>query len=208
MSGDLFEVTQLANGKYTFTNRSSAAGRKRNEKMLMKQRKSALKTLRLDKELSHLEPNSDDSDYCVSVDCSDPEDCLPCGDAAIPPIKTRDVKSVALLEKPCFLRNEVMQGTAGPGPLSLTEAKTIATQILKGAKRNHIHKTAEQEELLFNEWLTDPMFTKKRLVAVARNIGLSESQVYKWVWDRNRGKGAVMQMAKKLMNKAVPEPEM
>lgn len=53
---------------------------------------------------------------------------------------------------------------------------------------------------MFEEWRKNPMFSKKRLAAVAESIGLSESQVYKWVWDRNRGKGAVMQMARQLLS--------
>ena len=83
------------------------------------------------------------------------------------------MKSVALLDRPYFMRNDVMPETSQVN--NLTEAKTLATQILKGAKRSHIQKTPEQEELLFNEWRKNPMFSKKRLATVARTLGLSES---------------------------------
>lgn len=56
----------------------------------------------------------------------------------------RQVRSVALLDRPYFMRADVLP--QAPHVNNLQDAKTLATQILKGAKRNHIAKTPEQEE--------------------------------------------------------------
>lgn len=193
-SGAVFEVVPLKNGKFILSEEAAVTSRKRDIKNDRKRSEKEMKAVKSNGTPDFADLGSEDEPVSNDESQSNMIDIKLSHEFNTP----RQVRSVALLDRPYFMRADMMP--LAPHVNNLHDAKTLATQILKGAKRNHIAKTPEQEEQLFEEWRKNPMFSKKRLAAVAESIGLSESQVYKWVWDRNRGKGAVMQMARQLLS--------
>ena len=47
-------------------------------------------------------------------------------------------------------------------------------------------KTGEQIKQLKEVYKTCTDWNKSKIVEIARNTGLSENQVYKWIWDQKR----------------------
>jgi len=53
--------------------------------------------------------------------------------------------------------------------------------------------------VLRKEWELDVKFPKERIQTLAATLNLTCNAVYKWVWDRNRGKAAVRATARQLL---------
>lgn len=86
-----------------------------------------------------------------------------------------------------------------------SRAVLLATQFFQVGKRAHHKKSKKQEAALQAEWESDPNFDKSRIEQIADKLGLLPMQVYKWVWDRNKGYPAVRALAEQLI--AVHEAE-
>ena len=55
------------------------------------------------------------------------------------------------------------------------------------SKRAHAQKTILQLDALEHEYRLDKTFNKERIAYISNYTKLSQSAVYKWIWDRKKG---------------------
>lgn len=64
-------------------------------------------------------------------------------------------------------------------------------------------KSTDQIKVLENEFSKDPHWTKDKMRKLAEALGLKESQVYKWNWDRRQMQEK--NLMKRIENKDLPD---
>ena len=65
--------------------------------------------------------------------------------------------------------------------------KTLIKYTKKADKRRNgrKHKSPQQAIILEKEYIQNPIWNKRKIVQLSRDLKLSPYSVYKWNWDRN-----------------------